>query len=633
MLVLFVSLAPFRWVYATDPVRTLWMLPALIAAPVVLLAAARAGHRQARLLLAGVAILILAELGELARAYGAPFPGWLPVASFAVVLMSMALALAERFSHESGQMEVVRRDLERRLDQRTRALADVSRAAERSHRMQSEFLANMSHDLRTPLNSVIGFANVLLRQGTGLGERERGFLERIRASGEHLLDVVEDVLDLSRIESGRIQVRLEDTDVGDVTRAAAGALETAALTKALYLYVHVPTILRALPLDPERFGQVIENLIGNAIKFTEHGGVTVRVESESGRPRTVIVEDTGIGIPAHQIERIFEPFQQGDGGGTRHVQGSGLGLTIARTLCRMMGCELSVNSEPGIGSQFRVTLPATPARPRSAVLDATIAPALEEEEEGQLVLIIDDEPDARLLLEEHVRSFGMRAVSAESGLEGLRLARELKPDLVTLDLKMPGMDGWSTLRAFKADPGLRHIPVVVVSVIASEARGTFLGRMDLVGKPVDRNAIEAAVRHNLRGGSARALVVDDDPDARLLLTTLLETAVEEVRAAEDGVQALELLQHYDPSIILLDLVMPRMDGMTFLRKLREDPRHAHVPVLVVTSKELTEAETAVLEHVTAGVVRKGAPPGPGEGDDGSIRRRLAVFLETTGHAN
>jgi CheY-like chemotaxis protein len=294
-----------------------------------------------------------------------------------------------------------------------------------------------------------------------------------------------------------------------------------------------------------------------------------------------------------------------------------------------MGCELSVNSEPGVGTKFRVTLPFAPVPQRADEVAPNDTSPVQDSEKDQLVLIIDDEPDARLLLAEHVRSFGMRPVSAASGPEGLRMARELVPDLVTLDLKMPGMDGWATLRAFKADPKLRNIPVVVVSVIASEARGTFLGHLDLVGKPVNRDALEEAVRRNLRGEASRALVVDDDPDSRLLLTTLLENTVEEVRTAEDGAQALAVLDDFDPGVILLDLVMPRMDGMTFLKTLRGDPRHARTPVLVVTSKELTAVETAVLERTTEGIIRKGPRSDP----HGSLRDRLAEFLAASAPYN
>ena len=302
----------------------------------------------------------------------------------------------------------------------------------------------------------------------------------------------------------------------------------------------------------------------------------MRVEADGDRPSTVVVEDTGTGIATDHIDRIFEAFQQGTTPGPQ--DGSGLGLTIARALCHLMGCELSVSSQPGAGNQFHVSLPPAPARSL-----ATLPSPVDEEtaEEGQLVLVIDDEADARLLLEEQIRSFGMRVVSADSGLEGLRLARELKPDLVTLDLKMPGMDGRDTLRAFKANPGLRDVPVMVVSVIAAEARGMILGHIDLFGKPVDRDALEEAVRRNIRGRTFRALVVDDDADARLLLTTLLETAVEEVRTAADGVETLEVLEEFEPGVILLDLVMPRMDGMAFLLALRNDARHAHTSVLVV----------------------------------------------------
>ena len=478
---------------------------------------------------------------------------------------------------------------------------------------------------------MIGFANVLLRQGQGLTERDRDFLVRIGASGKQLLDVVDDVLDLSRIEAGQLEVQREAVHVDTVARVAAARLESAAHAKALYLDVSVPSQLQAVRVDARRLEHVLYNLIENAIQSTTHGGVIVRVEAMGGRPLAVLVEDTGVGISARQLDRILELFQRGGSGRSRRDPGTGLGLglVIAHSLCRMMGCELSVSSEPGVGSEFRIILPFAPVpilAPDTAMKDV---PTVHEKEEGRLVLIIDDEPDARLLLAEHVRSFGMRPVSADSGPEGLRLARELMPDLVTLDLKMPGMDGWATLSAFKADPTISGIPVVVVSVVAAEARGTFLGHLDIVGKPVDRDTLEDAVRRNLRGHASRALVVDDDPDSRLLLTTLLESAVEEVRTAEDGVQALDVLEDFEPGVILLDLVMPRMDGMTFLKKLRNDPRHSRTPVLVVTSKELTAVEMALLERTSDGILRKG----PRSEAHGSLRDRLAGFLEATAPFN
>ena len=340
VLVLFLMVAPFHWVWVTDPVRVAWMVTALLAAPAVLVAGMRQGHREARPLLAGTAVLVVAELGELARLYGAPLPDWLPVAGFSAVLLAMALALAGRFSRVHAQLVMLRRDLEHRLDQRAHVLADLTRAWERAHRANHEFLANMSHELRTPLNSVIGFANVLLRRSPGLDERDRDFLVRIRDSGKHILEVVDDVLDLSRIEAGQMEVQREDTHVEAVARTAAERLESAAHAKALYLDVSVPSRLNAVRVDAQRLEQVLHNLIGNAIHFTTHGGVIVRVEAEGGRPLAVVVEDTGIGISADQLDRIFEPFQQGDSGLSHRDAGTGLGLAIARSLSQMMGCEL-----------------------------------------------------------------------------------------------------------------------------------------------------------------------------------------------------------------------------------------------------------------------------------------------------
>ena len=618
LLAAFLAVAPFRWVWTTDPIRLLWMLPAAIGGPAAIVAALRRGQPEARALLLAAGFALLGGLAEVGAGQGWAFPAWLPLVGFAGFLSAAAFALTERFSRSHMEVALARRDLEHRLDQRTRALGDAARAGDRAHRAKSEFLSSMSHELRTPLNTVIGFANVLLRETSALDGRERHFLERIRIAGEELLGVVDDVLDYARIESGQMDVRLAPAPIGEIVRTAVQSLDAAAHHKALDLNVRIPGGLDPVRVDPTRLEQVLRQLVENAIKFTKHGGVTVAVEADGARPLALTVEDTGIGIPREQIERVFEPFQQGDTGLGRSYAGTGLGLSIARSLAQLMGCDLTVKSQPGVGSIFRLSLPIGPRR-ASGVSEA-IAQA--SGEDGKLVLIIDDEADARLLLAEHVRSYGMRAVSAAGGLEGLRLARELHPDLVTLDLKMPGMDGWATLRAFKADPSLRGVPVVVVSVIAAEARGTFLGQLDLVGKPVDRDALEEAVRRNLRGRPSRALVVDDDADQRLLLTSLLERSVEEVRTAVDGVQALATLDHYEPGVILLDLVMPRMDGMTFLKALREHPRHAETPVLVVTSKELTEAETAVLDRATAGVVRKG-PRGEPTTD---LRARLASLL-------
>ena len=356
---LFLMAAPFHWVWVTDPVRVAWMVPGLLSAPAVLWAAVRRSHPEAQPLLAGTTVLVIAELGELARLYGAPLPAWLPIVGFAAVLLAMAFALAGRFSRVHGQLVVLRRDLEHRLNQRTHVLTEVSRTGELTHRAHSDFLANVSHRLRTPLNSVIGLANVLLRQGQGMSERDRDFLVRIGASGKQLLEVVDDVLDLSRIETGQLEVQREAVHVDAVARAAAARLESAAHAKALYLDVSVPSQLHAVRVDARRLEHVLYNLIDNAIQSTAHGGVIVRVEAMGGRPLAVLVEDTGVGISAHQLDRILELFQKGSGGRSRRDPGTGLGLglVIAHSLCKMMGCELSVNSEPGVGSKFRIILP------------------------------------------------------------------------------------------------------------------------------------------------------------------------------------------------------------------------------------------------------------------------------------
>ncbi len=498
--------------------------------------------------------------------------------------------------------EQVGRVIERKRGQDE--LLNARDAAQHANRAKSQFLANMSHELRTPLNSVIGFSNVLLRGiGSGLPDKERTFLERIRDNGVHLLSLINEVLDISKIEAGKMDLRIESVELDAIVSEVCADLEVAASDAGLLLHQEVPGGLQPVLADAARLKQVLINLVANALKFTQNGSVTVRVRAAgtSRAPTRVEVVDTGIGISKEQLPTIFDSFQQADGSTTRRFSGSGLGLTISRSLCRLMGFDLVVESEFGRGSTFAVEFRRV-SDTRGAFPARKVVPA---DSVSQRVLVIDDDPDTCVLLGEYLGDLGCEVVAAASGEEGVTVASEWSPDLITLDLMMPGMNGWEVLRRLKSDAKLRDIPVVVVSIVAAENRGTLLGAVDALSKPIRREDLLRVLNRLPDGGIRRALVVEDDASSRSLLVELLSEQGLQVVAAETGLEGLRVLEAAAPDVIILDLLMPVMGGTEFLARLRERPGYVDLPVVVVTAKELSRAEMEELEERGAAVLLKG----------------------------
>ncbi len=539
--------------------------------------------------------------------------------------------------------------------------------AEAANRAKSQFLANMSHELRTPLNSVIGFANILLKNKRGnLETQDLGFLERIMVNGRHLLALINQVLDLAKVEAGRMELDLEEYDLAVLARETVEQLEGQAKEKRVTLLFEVPDHEVVVETDVAKLRQVIINLVGNALKFSEGGTVTLRLETDpAGRPTGLAVADTGIGIPDDRLQAIFEAFQQADSGTARRFGGTGLGLAISRSLCLLLGYDLHVVSTVGEGSTFTIAMgsavrpedaapiPATALDPvkelvgdpdsgsrdtdatemaraaqRVGVSSVTLGSASMHAPGGMpapgrdiRVLVIDDEEDSRVLLSHFLSEFGCSVVLASHGQEGIERARETPPDPITLDLVMPGVDGWKTLRLLKTDPELRDIPVVVVSAVAHAERSRLLGAVDLLAKPIDReDLLRVLWRHLVRRKGGRVLIVEDDNDTRALLRELLEGVGLQVNAVENGRDALHAVNRESPDVILLDLMMPLMDGSSFLHHLRANPYTRGTPVVVLTAKDLTHEEEEFLSDSASSVIYKG------DGVEAELYRVLGTIL-------
>lgn len=411
------------------------------------------------------------------------------VAAVTLVAWSNAKLLKTIRAHEQAENEAIR----------------AREQAEAANHSKSDFLARMSHELRTPLNSVIGFANVLLKNRDGrLTSSDVTYLNRIQANGRHLLSLINQILDLSKIEAGRVELTIEAIDVGTLISEIVSQFETQANERSVDIIAVVPDRLHPVNADIEKLRQILINLIGNALKFTESGTVAVIVTSKQGIVGNIAVRDTGIGIPAERLGAVFEAFEQADNTTARKFGGTGLGLSISRSLAQLMGLELTVESTVGVGTTFTVLFPS-----KAATITPTRGTTLRRTDsyptnadimalQDRLVLVIDDDPDSRMLMAQYLEDIGCRVIAATNGEQGLRMANSFAPDAIILDLRMPGIDGWEVLRRLQADPGLQRTPTIVVSVIARESRGDVVGAVGLIDKPCTREELAVALGQVLR---------------------------------------------------------------------------------------------------------------------------------------
>ncbi|MCJ2093438.1 response regulator [Methylobacterium sp. J-072] len=494
------------------------------------------------------------------------------------------------------------------------AVERARQAAEAANRAKSQFIANMSHELRTPPSAVIGYSEMLGEELEDIGQAALlPDLRKIEAAARHLLSLINDVLDISKIEAGRMTASAETFSVSDLLRDVSDATGSLVEKKGNRFVLDTDGAeLGAMHQDQTKIRQCLLNLIGNAAKFTETGTITlaVRRHHDAGADwLSFAVTDTGIGLSEAQIARLFERFVQADDSTTRQFGGTGLGLAITRAFCQTMGGDIAVTSTEGQGATFTIRLPAV-LKPEDApqeIAAETAAAAVEPHEQHETVLLVDDDPAARELLQRFLEREGFHVRTANDGRAGLTLARALRPRAILLDVEMPRMDGWAVLHAVRNDPDLAGTPVIMTSVVAEQGLGQALGATDYFVKPIDWDRLKGMMeRYRPEGpGEARVLVVDDDPDARERLRRSLGREGWTVDEAENGRIALERVSQTRPSLILLDLMMPEMDGFSFLRALRARP-DGDVPVVVLTAKEITSAEKASLGAQADRVIAKGS---------------------------
>ena len=493
------------------------------------------------------------------------------------------------------------------------ALTKAKDAADAANQAKSAFLATMSHELRTPMNAILGYSEILMEDAAEKGQQDFiPDLEKIHASGNHLLSLINNILDLSKIEAGKMDLFLESFSISRVIEDAVSTVRPLAEKNDNTLQVHCAPDLGAMHADLTKIRQSLFNLLSNACKFTEHGTITLEASRELIGGADWIkfsVSDTGIGMAPEQMEKLFQPFVQGDASTSRKFGGTGLGMTITHRFCEMMGGEITATSEPGRGTSFTIRLPARVQVHPPAAAPLTDPPEPMVPEGSSTVLVIEDDPATRDLLKRFLSKDGFRVKTVAEGEEGLRLARELQPDVITLDVMMSGLDGWAVLTELKADPALADIPVVMLTFVDNKNLGYALGASDYLTKPIQREHLRAVLeKYRRHPQPGPVLVVEDDPDTQEVLRRLLEKEGCQVIAAENGRVALERLAESQPRLILLDLMMPQMDGFQFIERVRQNENWRTIPIVVVTAKDLTKEDRLRLNGYVLEIIRKNACP-------------------------
>ena len=509
----------------------------------------------------------------------------------------------EELEHTNEELQCTTEELQTTNEELSQANDRVMEA----DRLKSEFLANMSHELRTPLNSVIALSGILIARMDGdLTEEQEKQVKIIKKSGKNLLELINDILDLSKIESGKMEVNAEEFYVEDVVCDARSTVTPLASEKEININFIKDEEIPVIRSDRNKIKQVLLNLLSNAVKFTPKGGsITISATDRDGRVE-LSVTDTGIGIAKGNLDKIFDEFRQVDGSSTREYGGTGLGLAITRRLVKLLGGEIRVESEIGKGSTFIINIPVT-----LDGVEALTEAFTQIDPDKKTILAVDDDPSVIYVLKKYLEGEGYQVVPAHNGAEAIRLAKEVKPFAITLDIMIPGKDGWEVINELKGDPATEHIPIVVISILDNKSLGFSLGVTEYLTKPVERDTILNALGRLISPRcigmdcTPNVLLVDDDPIHIMAMKAVLTGNGYKVMVAPGGKEGIETLKDATPCAIILDIMMPEVDGFMVLEELKKRKETRDIPVIILTAKDITDDDKKRLNGRIQDIIGKG----------------------------
>ncbi len=538
----------------------------------------------------------------------------------------------ERLVEINAELAESNRSLEEKVGQRTAELEKAMTAAREANQAKSSFLAKMSHELRTPMNAIIGYSEILTEDATDRGDDDAvSDLRKILSAARHLLGLINDVLDLSKIEAGRMDLFLESFDIWTLVNEVGSTVQPLIDKNKNRLVIECPEDLGMMHADATKLRQILLNLLSNASKFTDGGTVSLRARRGLvDRQETVLLEvsDSGIGMTPEQLGRLFQTFSQADASTSAKYGGTGLGLAISRQFARMMGGDVTVTSSPGVGSTFLVNIPArvvakkaaatipvdTPGAEKGPASPAPTPPGTPSVAEAPVstpirgrVLVVDDDESVQSSLGTLLTKEGYEVSAARTIVEALNLAPEIRPHVVILDILMPEDGGGGVFARLKAEPSLASVPIVLLTMSENTELGFALGAADFVAGPIEdgSNLLPILAKHSPIRSDNPIMVVEDDGPSRDVVIRLLEREGWTAIAAENGRRALDLLKTHKPSVILLDLLMPELDGFSVLREMRANPDWRDIPVVVLTSLDLTGEVRRFLQDQAERILQKG----------------------------
>ncbi len=515
-------------------------------------------------------------------------------------------ALTEELQEQSEELQAQSNELQQKseeLQQQNIELEAQKKQVESANQLKSEFLSNMSHELRTPLNSIMALSQVLIMQTKNILDKEQySYLEIVRRNGKNLLALINDILDLSKIEAGKMEIIPQQFSVGQLLEITKENLMSLAASKAIHIDVTIPDGLPKIESDEAKLHQVLTNIIGNAVKFTEKGGVKISVRQDYENV-FIFVKDTGIGISKEMLPHIFEEFRQGDGTTSRRFEGTGLGLAIAYKITKILGGDIKAESVLGKGSVFTIRIPIVWHENIQSGNSFVEFKSYNSSNNGHTILVVDDDLVAVNKISSYLEEEGYNTLIARSGREALHLAEKHQPFAITLDVIMPEMDGWEVLQKLKSNPKTKHIPVIAISVSDERDTGFALGAVGYIQKPIDRKILISEIRRFVKSPES-IMIVDDNEFELNEMAKMIESEHMNAVLAKDGKECLKILETKIPDVLVLDLMMPWVTGFEVIKKVRENERTKDLPVIVVTAKDLTPEDRANLSGKISSMITK-----------------------------